>query len=290
MNGHYHHIQDEINEAYRQEIGAVRRQYRRFPIWIESLHHAGRLGDEPHYYRAKVLTDDAGGGLMEGVEIRILYYEKPFYGPPEEVSQIGKLLVYDRKDNLVIFSTRERIDPHGQDPKLKLEPLVHKLLDTIRQRVTAPDLFESSALPASIIQRQFVDQFSYPDLFSEHPNLNAHQQQALEAVRTKDLSLIWGPPGTGKTEVLGRLTTELVRIGKRVLCLAVSNVAVDQFALRAARIAEGDIDPQKKFVRFGQPRLPEVIQNDYLFLTGGRLMIFGLGFKNCGNGKNRRMI
>lgn len=265
MCDHLRHIQNEISQAYTQEIGAVRRQYRRHPIWIDNLHHTGRLGEEPYYYRARVLTDDAGGGLMEGVEIRILYHERPFHGPPEEVSQIGKLLVYDRRENQVIFSTQGPIDPYGPDPRLRLEPLVHRLLETIRQRVSAPNLFQDSPLPAQIIHHQFFDQFQYQNLVSDHKNLNQHQKNAIEAVRTKDLSLIWGPPGTGKTEVLGRLTTELVRIGKRVLCLAVSNVAIDQFALRAARIAEGDIDPQKKFVRFGQPRLPEVIQNDYLF-------------------------
>ncbi|GEA18933.1 AAA domain-containing protein [Moorella sp. E306M] len=60
---------------------------------------------------------------------------------------------------------------------------------------------------------------------------------------------IWGPPGTGKTETLARITNELLSSNERVLILSHSNVAVDEAVARIASVTstykEGDI------VRYG---------------------------------------
>jgi hypothetical protein len=66
------------------------------------------------------------------------------------------------------------------------------------------------------------------------------------------VSFIWGPPGTGKTETLARITNELISKKERVLILSHSNVAVDEAVARIASVAltykEGDI------VRYGFAR------------------------------------
>lgn len=70
------------------------------------------------------------------------------------------------------------------------------------------------------------------------PGLDRAQQRAAAvAVRALSLSVIWGPPGTGKTWVLGKVLRRIVDDGLRAYALADSNAAVDHLALRAA--AEG---------------------------------------------------
>ncbi len=65
--------------------------------------------------------------------------------------------------------------------------------------------------------------------------LNEAQQIAAGvALRTADLALIHGPPGTGKTRLLGSVLRALVDDGDRPWALADSNAAVDNLALAAA--------------------------------------------------------
>ena len=71
---------------------------------------------------------------------------------------------------------------------------------------------------------------------SDRSSLNAQQQEAVEfALRTEDVALIHGPPGTGKTTTVAELVRRLVvEHGRRVLVCAPSNVAVDNIGEKLA--------------------------------------------------------
>lgn len=67
-------------------------------------------------------------------------------------------------------------------------------------------------------------------------HLNAEQNEALaHALAARDLALIHGPPGTGKTTVLAELVVRAVERGERVLAAAASNMAVDNVLARLVR-------------------------------------------------------
>ncbi|WP_040863325.1 AAA domain-containing protein [Nocardia niigatensis] len=59
-------------------------------------------------------------------------------------------------------------------------------------------------------------------------SLNNFQRHAIEQALGSDATFIWGPPGTGKTEVVGRIIEGCYRQGLTTLFLAPTNVAVDQ--------------------------------------------------------------
>ncbi|MFJ1581866.1 AAA domain-containing protein [Streptomyces sp. NPDC088197] len=59
-------------------------------------------------------------------------------------------------------------------------------------------------------------------------NLNARQRQAVEQALASEVLFLWGPPGTGKTDVVGHIIEGSVRQGLNVLFLAPTKVAVDQ--------------------------------------------------------------
>ncbi|MFZ1529475.1 MAG: AAA domain-containing protein [Ferruginibacter sp.] len=76
-------------------------------------------------------------------------------------------------------------------------------------------------------------------------HLNKSQQQAVNAVvENEQLTIIHGPPGTGKTTTLIEAIVQLIKAGEKVLVAAPSNTAVDH-------IAKGLIEQQVKLLRVG---------------------------------------
>jgi len=86
------------------------------------------------------------------------------------------------------------------------------------------------------------------------PGLNAVQQEAVRfALSARDVALIHGPPGTGKTTVVVELIRRAVARGEKVLACAPSNLAIDNILERL--LAAG-----QRAVRLGHPArvMPEL--------------------------------
>ncbi|MFH2202764.1 MAG: AAA domain-containing protein [Elusimicrobiota bacterium] len=85
--------------------------------------------------------------------------------------------------------------------------------------------------------------------------LNRWQRDAVRrALAAKDISIVHGPPGTGKTTVLVEIILQAVERGGRVLASAPSNIAVDN-------ILEKLLPYELRVVRLGHPaRMLESVQ------------------------------
>ncbi|MBQ8046535.1 MAG: AAA family ATPase [Prevotella sp.] len=93
--------------------------------------------------------------------------------------------------------------------------------------------------------RQKAEKFSFGDI--RFPWLNATQEQAVnEVLRAKDVVVVHGPPGTGKTTTLVEAIHETLRRENQVLVCAQSNMAVDW-------ISERLIDRGINVLRIGNP-------------------------------------
>ena len=63
--------------------------------------------------------------------------------------------------------------------------------------------------------------------------LNKRQKEAVrKALRTEELLLIWGPPGTGKTEVIAEIARQEAQRGHKTLIASQANLAVDNAIAR----------------------------------------------------------
>lgn len=81
------------------------------------------------------------------------------------------------------------------------------------------------------------------------PSLNAPQQEAVNfSLGASEVSLIHGPPGTGKTFTLIEIIRQLVQRGERVLVCGPSNVSVDNILERLQHHVKGN-----KVLRIGHP-------------------------------------
>ena len=95
------------------------------------------------------------------------------------------------------------------------------------------------------------------------PSLNDSQKEAIKfALASKEIALIHGPPGTGKTHTLIELILQLLKQNLRVLVCGPSNISVDNIVERLA--------PHKiPIVRLGHPArlLPSVLNHSLDLLT-----------------------
>uniref|UniRef100_A0A8C8RWE1 DNA-binding protein SMUBP-2 n=1 Tax=Pelusios castaneus TaxID=367368 RepID=A0A8C8RWE1_9SAUR len=89
--------------------------------------------------------------------------------------------------------------------------------------------------------------------------LDVSQREAVSfSLAQRELAIIHGPPGTGKTTTVVEIIRQAVQQGLKVLCCAPSNIAVDNLVERLA-------DYKEKILRLGHPaRLLESIQHHSL--------------------------
>ena len=95
------------------------------------------------------------------------------------------------------------------------------------------------------------------------PTLNDSQQGAIRfALASRDVALIHGPPGTGKTHTLIELIQQCLRRGQRLLVCGPSNISVDNIVERLA-------SKKIPMVRLGHPArlLPGVLNHSLEVLT-----------------------
>ena len=101
------------------------------------------------------------------------------------------------------------------------------------------DLFYTST------RQMKAETFSFPDMGFQY--LNATQEHAVnEVLRAKDVAIVHGPPGTGKTTTLVEAIYETLRREPQVLVCAQSNMAVDW-------ISEKLVDRGLNVLRIGNP-------------------------------------
>jgi ATP-dependent RNA/DNA helicase IGHMBP2 len=126
-------------------------------------------------------------------------------------------------------------------PDTRTTSIMKKVLNELENNKPLFKLFEQLHGNASIA-KVFTEVSSTS--FRNH-DLNNSQQQAVTAIiQNEQLTIVHGPPGTGKTTTLVEAIVQLVKAGEKVLVSAPSNTAVDN-------IAKGLIGQGIKLLRVG---------------------------------------
>ena len=120
-----------------------------------------------------------------------------------------------------------------------------------------PPLFDERLMPTATTPEGGGGGGTAPKIKWLNASLDPAQRAAVAtALAARDVALIHGPPGTGKTTAVVELVRQAVARGDRVLVAAASNVAVDTLTERLARA-----DPALRVLRVGHPArlLPSVL-------------------------------
>lgn len=92
------------------------------------------------------------------------------------------------------------------------------------------------------------------------------QEMAVTHALSEEITVIWGPPGTGKTYTMAQMTKRFVSMGKTVLIVSHSNISVDNVVKQISnQFSKNHLSPilsQGKVLRYGYVRDEELSKND----------------------------
>ena len=208
-----------------------------------------------------------GGGGLGAHCIRvgdIVKIEKADGNPSEENKHEG--IVSRVTDAMIQIAFKEALPAHWTE-RLRIIKLINevsyqrmfKALDQLEQAKESQDLLQSVFDPSSVPENDGYDD-EIVNFYNE--TLNEGQKEACrKCISAKWLTLIHGPPGTGKTETLVEVIRQIARPKnqrkkKRLLACGPSNLSVDNLVERLGN------DRQLKIVRLGHPAriLPSVLK------------------------------
>lgn len=88
----------------------------------------------------------------------------------------------------------------------------------------------------------------------EQDGLNQQQYEALKSSMEKDITFIWGPPGTGKTYTIGHIIYNFIKQDKKVLIASHTNSTIDTALIKVADVIEDEkLLDGGKIIRVGIP-------------------------------------
>ncbi len=128
-------------------------------------------------------------------------------------------------------------------PDTRTTSIMKKVLNELENNKPLFKLFEQ--LHDDAIQSAATLPLKNSSLSFRNQELNESQQQAVNAIlQNEQITIIHGPPGTGKTTTLIEAIIQLINNGEKILVSAPSNTAVDN-------IAKGLIQQGVKLLRVG---------------------------------------
>ena len=264
--GQYAHLLREVRN-YLKQISAL-------PIEL-NLVEPSIAFDNNHRYRIAPKND-----RLEEIEQRLFEQEvREFYqhDKPQRREQRIKIIDRDGEAQEVVLK-----EDHGKSVTLYLREDDYQLkkqqeaVDTLRHR----PLTEHAPL-LKLFQDKRYQQLNQVD-FSAHKVLNVPEDWNVltdetrdgtseqrdfvrRALATNDFALLEGPPGSGKTTTILELILQLCRLGKRVLLVSSTHVAVDNVLKRilpsSGRVyaQSGVVAPVRIASDEGQIRYDEVV-------------------------------
>jgi ATP-dependent RNA/DNA helicase IGHMBP2 len=130
-------------------------------------------------------------------------------------------------------------------PDTRTTSIMKKVLGELENNQPLYKLFEQFHNNTKEVQQQQTNKQITATLSFQNKKLNESQQQAIAAItQNESITIVHGPPGTGKTTTLVEAIIQLIKAGEKVLVSAPSNTAVDH-------ISKALIEQGVKLVRVG---------------------------------------
>jgi hypothetical protein len=131
------------------------------------------------------------------------------------------------------------------------------LLRKLIERIEALSLINNPT-GDRILSNVDVTEVLLDSLELQNSGLNPRQLDALRSSLSRNLTFIWGPPGTGKTTTIGAIGFHLLRANRSLLMVSHTNTAVDEALLKLAKQVNPEVIEAGKILRVGEPKNPKL--------------------------------
>ena len=154
------------------------------------------------------------------------------------------------KHKMIIATTIDDLPDWFDDGKLGVSLLFDEYSYTemehaLKRLINAED--NRLAELREVLYNPSTSQFTTNEFILSKHRINRVQESAIKkCLQAKDVAIIHGPPGTGKTTTLVALISELLKTEKQILVCSPSNIAID---LLTEKISEKNIN----VLRLGNP-------------------------------------
>ena len=164
------------------------------------------------------------------------------------------------EDFQIIVLLESNIGDRIGSATISVEPW--KLLDAIEERLQYGIDINGNEIASELLK-------TGPSLATKDPieAVPKGQDIVLSRIKTDPVCVVWGPPGTGKTQTMSEAAIQFMGEGKKVLIVSHSNVSVDGVAKRIYKLLKDtDIDllSNGKVLRYGYVRDQDLSQNPYV--------------------------
>lgn len=220
--------------------------------------------DNQYIYKAQLIVEEGDDPhFSEGVSIEFRTSTTIYNCEVVEFDYVNATLFFSSSKNIYV-TVGSRI---VSDATMNTVALI-KLLKEISENKIEETLPIHKFLNNSTKNLSNIQHSNYPSYLDTYLSEDASQFKAFKAALDKDITFIWGPPGTGKSYTLAAIIMALYKMdGERTAVCCLSNVAVDQLLNKVVGIIEVQEPemPRGVFYRAGRTQDEKLIQTDFLF-------------------------
>lgn len=258
----------EFNRALDDEIFAAREDMRRNTYKIYRWNQIKTNTVSATYEIKLNIGEDDHLKVYEGMPVEIMFNSLVLPVDILDYEQINGIITIRSEQGLnTLFEENESW-------KLRLNTIW--LIEAIKKRIS---VFDYIGLPIE----KFINNNCVAAIINETSNyyegpLDSSQKGAIEHSLTKDITLLWGPPGTGKSTTLSHLLLELLKRKEKTLVCCIANVALDSIVDKTIQTINkfensGNIIPFRngQMLRLGYTRNEKLLKKKYLNPTSSRI-------------------
>src|SRR5271166_6726771 len=208
-----------------------------------------------------VLLSDGQFVASVGASFRYRFnLQTPVRVPPDTE---GYLILQSKPDEKLLVTIVEAEDlivtiavPRNIGRNIPAARLLTDLTMLLRQLIKRIEEKAQSEHPAADRVLGFRPPTGAPVEFSaRNEKLNKEQRDAVVSALGRDITFIWGPPGTGKTQTIGEIGAQLFLRGRTLLMVSHTNTAVDEALIRIADALKSEF-LEGQVIRVGEPGAP----------------------------------
>ena len=220
--------------------------------------------DNQYIYKAQLIVEEGDDPhFSEGVSIEFRTSTTIYNCEVIEFDYVNATLFFSSTRNIYVTSGSRVVSDATMNTIALMNLLKEISENKIEETLPIHKFLNNTTKNLSNIQHS-----DYPSYLDEYLGKDDSQFKAFKAALDKDISFIWGPPGTGKSYTLAAIIMALYRMdGERTAVCCLSNVAVDQLVNKVVDIIEVREPgmPRGVFYRAGRTQDEKLIQTDFLF-------------------------